>query len=409
MILFRIISILLFLYIGFNVLYVLIFSIAGLTRKQPKYSAVVHKKKFVILIPSYREDQIILETARQVIAQDYPKSLFDVVVIADQLQQQTLSLLSQLPIRLIKVSFEKSTKAKSLKYALQQLPDNQYDIAMILDADNIMGPGCLEKINHAFQGEYEMVQLHRTAKNRNTPTAVLDAASEEINNHIFRRGHRALGLSSALIGSGMAFNYVDFKTLMLETDIENNPGEDREIFLELTRKGKICEYIEDAMVYDEKVQSGQVLEKQRTRWISAQLQYARRFWISEFSKTFTYNIHYFDYALQTLLLPRVIMLTTSFFLFILNVSVYFLTGSGTYPGVISWAMLFLGCILSLSISIYPYISVKEFWIALNSLPGTVGSFFSALLKSRSNQKEFIHTPKEFIKYSAEKDYNTESR
>jgi len=34
--------------------------------------------------------------------------------------------------------------------------------------------------------------------------ALLDGISEEINNNIFRKGHQTLGLSSALIGSGMA-------------------------------------------------------------------------------------------------------------------------------------------------------------------------------------------------------------
>jgi hypothetical protein len=49
------------------------------------------------------------------------------------------------------------------------------------------------------------VQGHRTAKNTNNSWAILDAISEEINNNIFRKGHRVLGLSSAIIGSGMAF------------------------------------------------------------------------------------------------------------------------------------------------------------------------------------------------------------
>lgn len=397
MILFHILLLILFSYLGLNAAYVLLFAVAGLVRRPRAYAAISPKKKFAVFIPSYKEDNIILDTARQAVLQDYPRDHFDVVLIADHLQPQTLNSLSALPIRLIPVSFEKSTKARSLKYALQQLPDDRYDIAMILDADNIMGPGCLEKINHAFQAGFEMVQLHRTAKNRNTPTAILDAASEEINNHIFRRGHRALGLSSALIGSGMAFRYADFKTLMTETDIENNPGEDREIFLELTRKGKVCEYIEDAFVYDEKVQSGKILEKQRTRWISAQLQYARRFWIKEFFRTFSCNIHYFDYALQTLLLPRVMLLAATFGMALFSTVLYLITGTGLYPGTPAWAGLFAITALGLGICAYPYLSAKEFRIALTGLPGTLRSFFRALLKSRSDQKEFIHTPKEFIR------------
>jgi hypothetical protein len=58
---------------------------------------------------------------------------------------------------------------------------------------------------------YKDIELQ---KNTNNSWAILDAISEEINNNIFRKGHRVLGLSSAIIGSGMAFRYNYFKTLM---------------------------------------------------------------------------------------------------------------------------------------------------------------------------------------------------
>jgi len=394
---YQIILSLIFAYISFNVAYLLTFAIAGLFKRKAVYSSVNKKRKIAVFIPTYKEDAIILETAQSAIYHDYPKDKFDVIIIADQLQESTLNSLSRLPLTLIRVSFEKSTKARSLKFALQQIADHKYDIIFILDADNIMERGCLEKVNHAFSSGHEMVQLHRTAKNRNTATAILDAISEEINNHIFRRGHRALGLSSALIGSGMAFRYADFNALMMEANIEDNPGEDREIYLRLLQQGKVCEYIEDALVYDEKVQSRAVLEKQRTRWISAQLQYANHFWINNLRKTFSYNIHYLDYAIQTLLLPRPILLVSSATMAILSIAIYIIGGNVSYPGITSWTILFGGCCASLIISIYRHITFKTIMIAMGGFPATCWSVFKALLKSRSDQKEFIHTPKEFIR------------
>jgi cellulose synthase/poly-beta-1,6-N-acetylglucosamine synthase-like glycosyltransferase len=38
------------------------------------------------------------------------------------------------------VAFEKSTKAKALNVALEQLDEQDFDIAVVLDADNIMAP-----------------------------------------------------------------------------------------------------------------------------------------------------------------------------------------------------------------------------------------------------------------------------
>jgi cellulose synthase/poly-beta-1,6-N-acetylglucosamine synthase-like glycosyltransferase len=385
-----------FIYLALNVLYLLLFATAGLFRKPPAYNDLPEKKKIAVLIPAYKEDGVIVETAKAAASHSYPADYFDVFIIADQLKNDTLEALAALPVRVIQVSFAQSTKAKSIKYTLQQIPDQDYDILMILDADNIMGKGCLEKINSAFQKGLHMVQLHRTAKNKNTSTAILDAASEEINNHIFRQGHRALGISSALIGSGMAFDFAQFKRLMLETDIENNPGEDREIYLEMLRQGYVCEYIDDALVYDEKVQSGQVLEKQRTRWLSAQLQYAVRFWIKEPLKTFTYNIHYFDYAVQTLLIPRVMLLGISFMMAVISIVLHVIFHIALFPGMIIWIISFAGMILSLFGGLYKRMSYKEIVHAMYQLPATFLSFLKAMSRSKVNQKEFIHTPKEYL-------------
>lgn len=66
----------------------------------------------------------------------------------------------------------------------------------------------MSDINDLFANpDVEAVQTHRIAKNMNNDMALLDAVSEEINNTIFRLGHAKLGLSAALIGSGMAFRY----------------------------------------------------------------------------------------------------------------------------------------------------------------------------------------------------------
>ena len=70
---------------------------------------------------------------------------------------------------------------------------NDYEIAVVLDADNIMAADFLTKINTAFDKGFTAVQGHRTAKNINNSWAVLDAISEEINNHIFRKGTPGTG------------------------------------------------------------------------------------------------------------------------------------------------------------------------------------------------------------------------
>jgi len=395
MLVLKVILSILFLFVLFNTLYVFIFSVSGLfyTQKQIEFSA--KKLKIAVLIPAYKEDKIIVNTVEQILGHNYDKTNFSVFVIADQLKNETIKHLSSLPIEVIQVNFSNSTKAKSLKYALNTIQDDTFDIAFILDADNTIDGNCLEKINATFQAGFSMIQLHRTAKNKNTQTAILDGISEEINNNIFRRGHRALGLSSALIGSGMAFPYSLFKALMTSIDIENNPGEDREICLQMLKSGAVCEFIDGAYVFDEKVQSTEVLKRQRTRWISAQYDYLIRLWIKEPIQTITNNFNYIDFALQTLVMPRILMLGTLTAFLLIDLVLLIATGNGLFPSFSTWPLLFITYVLSLILGIYKTYSIKEITKGVISIPKTFGSFLGAVIKARPNQREFIHTPKEF--------------
>lgn len=390
------IFILIFIYLAISVGYISIFCISGLFMRLRQYHDAEPHRKFAILIPAYKEDDIIFSTISAVLKQDYPKDKFDVFLIADQLRSGTIVALNEFPISVIPVSFSNSTKARSIKYAIQQMPCDVYDIAFILDADNILGEGGLRKINHAFEMGYRMVQLHRKAKNKNTPLAILDALSEEVNNYIFRQGHRALGMSAALIGSGMALDFSSFKSILVNSDIENNPGEDREINLEMLKRGYICEYIDDAYVFDEKVQHSDVLEKQRTRWLSAQLQYAVKFWFREPIKSVSNGINYFDFAFQTLLVPRSLLIASLVFIVFFQALMEILFHIIIAPGRICWISLLVLCVFCLMTGSLNNLSMREVKLAIIGFPKACFSFIKALIKARPGQRDFIHTPKQYI-------------
>lgn len=102
----------------------------------------------------------------------------------------------------------------------------------------------------------------------NTDIALLDAAIEEMNNSIFRKGHIRLGFSSALTGSGMAFDFRWFVRNIIHT---HSTGEDKELEELLLRQGIHIEYIDTLETLDEKVRQPDALRNQRRRWIATQL------------------------------------------------------------------------------------------------------------------------------------------
>ncbi|MFD0798328.1 glycosyltransferase [Maribacter chungangensis] len=388
-----ILEILLFAYLAFGVFYILLFSIAGLFKAKSKTISVTKaERKFAVLIPGYKEDAVIVEVAKRALEQTYDRAKFDVVVIADSFEKETLNALRALPIILIEVSFETSTKSKALNAAMAQIGDS-YDVALILDADNIMEPDFVHKMNSAFDKGYKVVQGHRMAKNTNTPFAILDAISEEVNNHIFRKGHRVLGFSSALIGSGMAFDYQFFKSTM--ANIKAIGGFDKELELTLLRDGETIEYLHDALVLDEKVQKADVFANQRKRWLSAQFVYFQRFfWSGIKALVLKGNIDFFDKVYQMIAPPRVLLagLVTVFAVTTVLFQVFFPEISMLFSvPPFAWQVTFGAVVVAFLCAVPRVFYNGKTLNALLTLPKAFALMFLSLFKLKGANKKFIHT------------------
>ena len=233
------------------VAYPLIYSLASLGTRKSYYPTAKKQHKFAILFPTYKEDRIIVPVVESFLKQDYPKELFNVIVISDHMQDSTNEYLTQLPITLLKASYENSSKAKALNFAINHFKRDEFDAVVILDADNVVDSNFLSEVNKVIDADVQAIQTHRTAKNRNTEIAVLDGLSEEVNNSIFRRGHVRLGISSALIGSGMVFNYQWFHD---NVKYLSTAGEDKELEVLLLKQRIFIEFLDEVYVYDEKTQ-----------------------------------------------------------------------------------------------------------------------------------------------------------
>jgi cellulose synthase/poly-beta-1,6-N-acetylglucosamine synthase-like glycosyltransferase len=385
-------TLVIFTYLFISTCYLFIIAVAGKFGKGKEFSTNAHKKRIAVLIPCYKEDHIIIDTAVRAAEHDYPAGFFKVVVIADKLQPTTIEKLKRIPVEVLEVDV--NMKSRSINSALNTLNENDIDIIVILDADNIMTDGCLEKINDAFNQGYEAVQCHRTAKNKNTPVALLDAISEEININLFRRGPAIIGLSAAPIGSGMAFDFRLIKSIFSLDEILNNPGEDREIDVQLMKRKIKMEFIDDAYVLDEKVSNTAVFEKQRIRWLEAQVNHVRRFSHADMKQAPKTTLYYNKFF-QNLLLPRILFLLLFSFVLLLLICQWVFSIQILYPPAGWWiaCMLLYACTLFISIpgAYYNGKTVR----ALLQVPVLMFSMIKAVLQMKKNRKEFLHTEKSF--------------
>ena len=337
--------------------------------------------RFLILFPAYNEDRVIVNAVEQFLLQDYPETHYTVVVISDHMQPKTNEILGKMPIKLLTPTFEKSSKAKAMQYAINHV-EGDFDNVVVLDADNVVRTDFLSQLN-ILCTVYDAIQCHRCAKNANNDVAVLDGASEEINNTLFRKAHNRLGLSSALIGSGMCFNYNLFKQNVFQL---KTAGEDREMEALLLKQGIFIKYAPNIHVFDEKVSSQDNFQRQRMRWMTVQIQSLLN-QLPQIPQTIIQgNINFIDKTIQQALIPRSILIVLLAGISILATIIY--------PFWCEKWWILLGLLtIALYIALPAPLRFKSFRKAL-AIPGLVLRMLKNILHIDRKNTDFIHTTHE---------------
>ena len=370
--------------VGYIFFYALTYALVPTHRvKGQSNKSTIEQRSFLVIFPAYGEDIVILHTISSFLNQHYPQDKYSIVVVSDHMSEETNAKLSELPISLLQPQFERSSKAKALQFAFDNTKDN-YDNIVILDADNVVKPDFLERLNHICDQGFTAIRCHRCAKNANNNIARLDGISEEINNSLFRMGHNNIGMSSALIGSGMCLNFDWFKT---HVHLLSTAGEDREIEKMLLIEHIFIKYAADIDVYDEKVGNEENFQRQRQRWMSAQLNSLLSMMENLPKSIIELNINYIDKTIQQMLIPRSMLLIGTF-IWSLIMSVIALTWA------LKWWLLFILTSLSLWIAIPRKMRNGTLAKLITHLPRLTWKMLSNIRHIDRKNREFIHTTHE---------------
>ena len=155
--------------------------------------------------------------------------------------------------------------------------------------------------------------------------------------------------------------------------------------LRIVRQGLFIRYREDALVFDEKVDSQHAFQQQRKRWVSGQFINLKESFFSSLGQLFRGNVSYFNFGVvNNLVLPRA-------FLFVLLpalvVAGFFIS---PFWGIASAIVLF-AYLFSLSIAIPRVMVNRNLVVALLKLPKAIFVMAGALLQMKKSHKAFIHT------------------
>ncbi len=384
--LFQVILSVLLIILLLNALYLIIFSAAGAAtgKKDSMNSSLINAKRLLVLIPGFKEDAVIMSSVQSVMQQNYPSALFKCVVLADAFQPSTIDQIQKTGAEVFELpEDENRNKAKSIQKYLSAFYE-RFDACIVLDADNCINDNMLQKANSYLQNGARIIQAKRVAKNENNSMSRLDALSEIINNHIFRKGQRALGFSASLIGSGMIIEMNLFRMVMENMNVIS--GFDKEMELRILKNNLTIEYAEDILVYDEKVSNHQVYVNQRRRWTYAQIFFLKKNILNAFMHLVSKgNSDYFNKVIQFALMPRVLCLGLSLILIPI----------AAFAGIVYFLLSLLIAALiatALLLALKSELKITELFTLSKKLPAVFTGMLIAVVTSQQASKKFIHTP-----------------
>lgn len=258
----------LFLLLAIPVVYLFIYALASLKKYKNPYPPANKSHRFLVLFVVLRNGKEVIESINHFLdTQIYPREKYDIAVAATQLPEDDLVALLQMPVNIVVPDKEYCTKIYAIQQVMERYSPQEYDAITIFNSDNKVVPNALQLFNNAYYSGCDAIQAHRMTENLTSSVAVLSAASEEINNHLFRKAHTTLGFSSALIGSGMMFDFEMFHRL---TPRLTGSDLTKAMEMELLRENIYTEYMEEVVCYCKKTEDTSGYSKERQRWLKAQ-------------------------------------------------------------------------------------------------------------------------------------------
>ncbi|HEX2608526.1 MAG TPA: glycosyltransferase [Flavisolibacter sp.] len=339
---------------------------------------------FAAIITAHVDTRFINPLVDSLLKQRYKN--YHIYIVADACDISTLSY-NDGRITLLKPETDFNAKIKSIGYAVDHFVRN-HDALVIFDSDNLVHPDYLDVLNKYFQQGYRAVQTQMLSKNTTTVYSRLDSIGHIYYTFLERKMRMELGLSSHILGLGIAVDCQLYNEIMYKDRLG---GFDKKLQADIVKKIPRLAYAEEALVYDEKVDDGKTLEKQRTRWLFTYFHYFKPnmdLFLTGI-KRLNFNLIYFGFIV---LRPPLIMVLGAGFLFAC-INLFF---APVYSLI--WAGIFLTYIISFILIIITQSKQKGMASALLFIPSFVIRQGKALLKIKQAGKSFLKTEHSKILY-----------
>ncbi len=243
-----------------------LFTLAALSRRPRPAASPSRRLRFDVIVPAHDEELGIERTVRSLLALDWPRDRFRVLVVADNCSDRTAERARAAGAEvLVRVDPARRGKGYALQHAFGRILDrNGTDAVVVIDADAEVTPSLLAAFASRIEAGAMAVQCASGVLNPDDSWRTrLMAIALALVGDVRALGRDRLGVSTGLRGIGMCFTVEALHRVPYQAF---SVVEDAEYCVALARAGVRVQFAGDGHVMSEMVSSDAAARPQRLRW-----------------------------------------------------------------------------------------------------------------------------------------------
>ena len=257
--------------------YLVLVAAAALVVRPPALRAGSGRHRFAVVIPAHDEAATLPALLASLAGLDYPRSRYEVVVVADNCGDDTAAVALGRGTRVLsRADATRRGKGAALGWAFAQLlRERRHDAFVVLDADTRPAPDLLTRLDASLRGGASAAQGYCAVANpRESWRTALMAADMALIHYLRPAGRQALGGSADIHGNGFCLT----RAVLLQVPWDTaSVAEDHEYHLRLLFRGVRSVFVPSAVVYTVMEPTMKTARSQELRWEGGRFGLARRF------------------------------------------------------------------------------------------------------------------------------------